>query len=293
MTDRLRAAWKRRVWIHLLRRFHPEIEVPLLTGVVRVDLRDEIIGRLVYLEGQYEAELQRLMAAMDLAGGVCVDVGANIGLHSMAMSRLAKRVYSFEPESHNFRLLQRNLERNGIRNVTALRSAAGDREGSCRLAVHPSNYGDHRIAVGDSTVRTQETPMTTLDTALRDMPAGAIKLIKIDVQGFECNVIRGMRETLRRNPDTFLILEVFPEGLAGAGASASELVATVRDLGWNGWEFHDFRLIPLLEPWAYDLIRGGKYADLVLSRDGRSITEVLEKMYGQSLGRGVRESVTA
>ncbi len=288
---RLRRLWKRRVWMSVRRQFRPQVDVPVANGIMRVDLRDAVIGPTLYLDGEYEAELRRLFEAADLSGGVCVDVGANIGLHTISMSRLAGdrgKVYAFEPESRNFKILEHNLRRNGIRNVSAVQNAVGDREGSCRLAVHPSNYGDHRIAASGPVPESnlshwQDLPMTTLDTALATVPAGSVKLIKIDVQGFEFHVVRGMRQTLRRNPDAILILEVFPEGLTAAGSSAAELVSAVRDLGFDGWELHDSRLVPMLEPWAYDLIRGGKYEDLALSRAGVRIGEVLGRLHGQPL----------
>src|SRR5207302_3253625 len=132
-----------------------------------------------------------------------------------------------------------------------------------------TNYGDHRVSSG--TDGTEEAPMVTIDSVLRDIPDDSIGLIKIDVQGYELHVIRGMQQTLRRNPGVILIVEVFPDGLRAAGSSAFELVSCLQDWGFDGWEFHDFRLIPCQEPHVYDWIRGGKYQDLVLSRRGERI----------------------
>jgi FkbM family methyltransferase len=249
-----------------------------------VDLRDEVIGTLLYLHADYEPELQGLMRCMHLDGAVCLDIGANIGLHTLLMSELVGsggRVFAFEPQSRNFELLQKNLALNHAGNVVARRAAAGSREGVCRLAVHPTNYGDHRVASGSE--GSEEVPLVTIDSALRDIPDNSISLIKIDVQGYETYVINGMQDTLRRNPHAILIIEVFPEALHAAGASASELVALLQKCGFDGWEFHDFRLIPCQQPHVYDLIRGGKYQDLVLSQHGERITEVLERLYGQPL----------
>lgn len=281
--SRVRAAWKRRVWIEARRRFRPEVELSLRDARFTVDLRDRVVGSLLYLDGEYEPEAQRLLRAMDLRGAVCVDVGAHMGLHTMLMSKLAGpdgRVFSFEPQSRNFDLLQRNIRANGLSNVQARRAAVGDRDGTCRMAVHPTNLGDHRVAAGGFNGGVEEVPMVRLDSVLSGLP-GAIGLVKIDVQGYETHVIRGMRETLRCNPDAILMIEVFPEGLEAAGSSASELVKLLHGLGFDGWEFHDFRLIPCQQPHIYDLIRGGKYQDLLLSRRGERITEVLSRLYSE------------
>jgi FkbM family methyltransferase len=292
--ERAWRAWKRRIWVRVLRRVHPEIEVTLGQQRLRIDLRDEIIGTLLYLGEDYESELQRLMRCLDLDGAVCLDIGANIGIHTLLMSELVGpggRVFAFEPQSRNFELLRENLQLNGASNVVARQVAAGDREGVCRLALHPTNYGDHRVtSAGDGA---EEAPITTIDSALRDSLDGCVGLIKIDVQGYESHVIRGMQETLRRNPGAILIVEVFPEGLHAAGSSAAEMVSSLRECGLDGWEFHDFRLIPCQAPHVYDLIRGGKHQDLVLSRHGGRITGVLERLYGQSLREKQCEPVGA
>src|SRR5439155_15680161 len=178
-------------------------------------------GRLLYLDGGYEGETERLIRAIDLEGGVSVDIGANIGLHTVLMSDLtgpAGKVFAFEPEAGNFRLLKHNLNRNGSTNVTAIQAAVGGRNGTGHLAVNPLNFGDHRVAHGSPTGRAEvEVPITTIDESLRSLPHGVVKLIKIDVQGYEWHVIQGMAETLRSNPDAILIVEIFPEGLAEAG----------------------------------------------------------------------------
>src|SRR5262249_10058136 len=103
--DRLRRAWKRRVWMSVLSRIRPEVEVGLSGRRMGVELRDEVIGRLLYLSGEYEPYIERLVRYMDLRGGVCIDIGANIGLHTLTLSELvgpAGRVFAFEPEAHNF-----------------------------------------------------------------------------------------------------------------------------------------------------------------------------------------------
>ena len=293
-TDRLSKAFTRRVWIHALRRFQPETEVQLHGKRLRIDLRDTVVSTLLYLEGEYESEVQRLMQAIGLEGGVCTDIGAHIGSHTLEMSRLVGprgRVFAFEPQSRNFELLEKNVRLNGASNVIARHAAVGDRQGVCRLAVNAVNHGDHRVSTsGDGA---EEVPMLTIDSALREVEDGAVRLIKIDVQGYETYVVRGLRETLRRNPEAVLFIEIFPEGLHAAGSSAAELVGELRDLGLDGWEFHDFRLIPCQAPHIYDLIRGGKYADLVLSRKGQRITGILERFYGQPLVARKSEAVMA
>jgi FkbM family methyltransferase len=285
MLTRLAHAWRRRVWIHILRRFSPRVTVQIGSRRILVDVRDAVIGSLLYVEREYENTLEQLIDCLEIRGGACLDIGANIGLHTTLLSQLvgpSGQVFAFEPEPANSALLHRNLQLNNNTNVRQSESAIGDCEGTCRMRLSPSNFGDHRVANGTAESDSIEVPINTIDHLVGSLAPGIIKLIKIDVQGYELRVMRGMLETLRRNPAVVLIVEIFPEGLAQTGSSASELMQLFKDLGFQGWEVHDFRMIPLLEPWAYDLIRGGKYVDVVISRDSARLNRLLNQYLGET-----------
>jgi FkbM family methyltransferase len=292
---RVRQAWRRRISLPVLRWLHPQVELRLGGQRLCVDLRDGVISRLLYLTGTYEPQLQRLFRSIDLRGATCLDIGANIGLHTVAMSQLVGptgQVYAFEPEPNNARLLQHNLQVNGISNVIVKRSAIGDREGHCFLAVNTSNHGDHRVSSNSSDdVVIREVPMATIDACMRSIPAGAVKLIKIDVQGYEYQVIRGMRTTLRRNPAAIVLLEVYPDALREAGTSASGLMQLLRDLGLTGWELHAHRLIPMAEPWVYELISAGKDVNVVVSANAEHLVNVLGRYFGRPIQRSCADEV--
>jgi FkbM family methyltransferase len=292
---RLQQAWKRRVWADLRASWRPEVDVLVGNRIVRVDLRDRIIGRLLYLGEGYETHLDRFIAGANLEGRICVDVGANIGLHTLTLSAAvgpSGKVFSLEPENRNFALLERNLRANAVTNVTAVHCAAGESEGKCELKLSSENFGDHRVAggtrVGPGGFGIQTVPMCTVDRLLRETGDGEIGFIKIDVQGYEMQVLRGMEQTLRRNRDAILLIEVFPEALRDAGFSPETLVRHLHDLGLSGWEIHPHRLLPCAEPWVYELVARGKYVDLALSGDRARLDQALEYMWGSPL-RGRRD----
>jgi FkbM family methyltransferase len=278
----LRRRWKRRVWMYVRRRVRPLTVVPVDDFRLTIDLNDRGLGRMLYFGDDHEPELRALMRQLPLAGGVCVDVGANVGLHTVVMSRLVGpggRVFAFEPDPHNFRLLETNLRLNGARNATARQCAIGDADGVCRLARNPRNYADCRVTSDLPAWSSHEVPMTTLDAALPDLPPGAIRFLKLDVQGSECRVLRGMRRTLVRHPDLVMVVEVFPGGLGQAGASARELIELLTDLGFSGWEFTRDRVQPMAQPWVYDLMTGGN-TDVVVSRNEERLREIVSRWRG-------------
>ena len=279
----MRRTWK--TWMRLRRLVRPEVTVAMGSRRIRIDLRDRIIAKRLYLGIAWERDLQELLAAMSLRDGVCLDIGANIGVHSLLMSELvgpAGRVYAFEPEPRNFALLEANLKLNRVTNVTAAATALGDSVGTCRLAVSPNNFGDHRVASGTEG-RGGDVPITTVDAAMATVPDGAVRFVKVDVQGYEHHILRGMRATLGRNPDLILALEVFPQALRAAGSSAQEVMERLRDIGMVGWEFLP-RLQPIQPPWIYELIRDGDQVDVIVCRNASLLEEVLTRWHGGRLG---------
>jgi FkbM family methyltransferase len=215
---------------------------------------------------------------------VCLDVGAHIGIHSVLMSGLvgpAGRVFAFEPEPRNFALLEANVALNGLTNVTTVAGAIGDVVGTGRPALHLHNVGDHSVASRGGPGH--EVPVTTVDVALAAVSAGAVRFVKVDVQGYEPHVLRGMRKTLERNPDAVLALEVFPQALRAAGSSARGLMEWLREAGMGGWEFLP-RLQPIQPPWVYDLIPGRDRVDVIVCRNADLLEKVLARWRGSTLG---------
>lgn len=91
-------------------------------------------------------------------GWTVVDAGANIGYHTLVLSRAVGdkgKVYAFEPAPDNFALLVENLKLNNCQNVVAVNAALMDRDGMVNMTMNPSNHGDHHISTesGEFAVR--------------------------------------------------------------------------------------------------------------------------------------------
>jgi FkbM family methyltransferase len=127
-------------------------------------------------------------------GDLFVDVGANVGSYTILAGAAAKTFcVSFEPSPESFEALSRNVELNGIgERVTLVRAAVGERPGRARLTsgLGPMN---HIVAEGHRAEAT-EVEVMTLDGAL-----GALRptLLKIDVEGFEAEILRGASRVLQ------------------------------------------------------------------------------------------------
>lgn len=132
------------------------------------------------------------------AGARFVDVGANIGLSTILMARLADTVFAFEASPKNAIFLRKNLELNRIGNVRVHVNAASHEAGSVRIHEAGFGAGSHVVSSGHVAAHelsTVEVECLTLDSL--DLPR--IDFVKIDAEGHEPNVLAGARSLLRRD----------------------------------------------------------------------------------------------
>ncbi|UCE86256.1 MAG: FkbM family methyltransferase [Deltaproteobacteria bacterium] len=196
------------------------------------DSLDRYLASLAWRLGWLEGRERRWIEATLHSGMVAVDVGANIGVYTLALARCVGatgRVYALEPEPRNFRALSRAVEAAGLTQVELRQAAAGDAPGTAALSVSPANRGDHRLFASGSDRAVLEVPVLVLDELLRR--ESRIDFIKIDVQGTEPAVLRGLRATLERNPGLRVLCELCPALLRRAGATRDEFFAPLADAG--------------------------------------------------------------
>ena len=137
---------------------------------------------------------------------ICVDVGANIGLYSLAFAWLAPlgQVYAFEPSPGTFDHLRQNVENNHLGNVETFKLALGDQaEGSVHFHEFPFFTAGNFAVDNDSFLTSEalgsnyfEAPATTLDAFVAEHRIDRIDLVKIDVEGAELSVLDGAKKTL-------------------------------------------------------------------------------------------------
>jgi len=150
-----------------------------------------------------EAEIRILRLLVDRRRNA-VDAGANKGTYTHAIARYARHVYAFEPNPKMFAILKRTAGRN----VTPSPIALSDRSGEAELRI--PRYGKGSFSnqgASLSTVKVNEDyASTTVRTSrLDDLGLSDIGFLKIDVEGFEREVLDGARQTIARDHPTLLI----------------------------------------------------------------------------------------
>ena len=161
-----------------------------------------LIDRKVLFSGCHECDV--LAFVKDVLGGqenpVFVDIGANIGHHTLFASRYASRVYAFEPYASVREKLSDKLERNGIENVKVVSVALGDKTETRRFFAPPvENLGTGSFVeqYSEKNKVDQYLEICRLDDIFTEMGIAQASLMKIDVEGFEKQVLSGASQMMR------------------------------------------------------------------------------------------------
>lgn len=187
----------------------------------------------------YEPPVTELLERYVVPGTLFVDAGANIGYYTLLAARRTGpggRVVAFEPDATNFRLLKRNVEANGYKNVTLDPRALSDRGGTARLYLNDANRGDHRLFDPGDGRKSVEVATVTLDSALKGMHADRT-FVKMDIQGSEENAFRGMRGFLDSCAEAVLVTEFWPDGIRASGGDPGRYLDGIRAAGFRLFEF--------------------------------------------------------
>ena len=159
-----------------------------------------------YVVRPFEPMARRFMAVSIPPGGVVVDVGANIGLHTLHFARAVGptgRVLAVEPAEDNLAFLRWNVTANHLTNVEILGCAAGSSERRRPLHLQAKGTLHGFYPRKDCVAPTVEVDERPLDRLL----APPVDFVKIDTEGAEVEVLRGMEQTVRRSPSVRLLVE--------------------------------------------------------------------------------------
>jgi FkbM family methyltransferase len=177
--------------------------------------------------GVWEPHVSVLFRRLLKPNDVCVDVGANTGYYSLLASRIVGpggHVYAIEPALEAYSLLVENVELNGLRNVTPLQIAAGATSGHVHL--HAGDGGDIRSTViapdADADVPSGvRVPMSDVPAVVPPAELDRLRMVKIDVEGYEVEVLRGLVALYQRSARPSILVELH----TGAIEPALEILA--------------------------------------------------------------------
>jgi FkbM family methyltransferase len=205
------------------------------------DLRDTL-AREVCFTGKFEPQETSLLHTILRPGMTFVDVGANWGYFTLLASGLVGEsgtVVSLEPDPRMFALLQGNVARNRLSQVTPLALAAAAGAGVLTLAGFDEDDGNWGVStvVDDSAggPGTFRVAAQALDTILDEYGVSGVDLVKMDIEGAELLALRGMADGLCAHHYRRVLLELHPSILAARVRTPLEVCAPLVDNGYRAW----------------------------------------------------------
>ena len=210
----------------------------LLDGVeITVD-PGEVVGRSLLFGLPFEAGELRVFSTLLSPGNVFLDVGANCGMYSIiANNRLGPggRIFAFEPNPTVRELLTANLrKRDQGPAITILSTAIGNSVGEVTFSCSDDSAYSGLGHTGRSEVAaTIRVASSTLDHFVREQALPRVDVMKVDVEGFEAEVLSGGSALLSAPNAPAIMIEVADENLAGRGSSESAVLGQLRSFGYE------------------------------------------------------------
>ena len=214
--------------------------------------RRDVIGQTIIETGQWEGLMSRTIQASLSPGDFAMDIGANMGYDSLLMSQTVGAtggVIAFEPDHNNLRRLLENTKNLQFQNVAIISLALADIESLARIEIaNIENTGLSNLRHVEGNSLSQPVLISRLESLMELEKPINISLVKIDVEGFEFKVIKGMGNYL--DNIQALTCEINHEFLEQCGSSAKELFGHMNENGFisfcaeansnDRWEKSDF-----------------------------------------------------
>jgi len=190
------------------------------------NVNDFYVGRSLDTYGEFSEGEVELFAKIVRPGDVVIDVGANIGAHTVFLAKAVfpnGAVFAFEPQRIVFQTLCANTALNNLLNVFTYQQAVGESPGMILVPeLDPrsvQNFGGVDLGTSAPGI---PVPLVRLD----DLPLASCRLVKIDVEGMEANVLRGARQFVARLRPVLYVENDRAE-------KSAELIALLREMKYE------------------------------------------------------------
>jgi FkbM family methyltransferase len=213
-------------------------------------LRGDMVSQYADVYGEWCEQELRLFEKLVSAQGNVVEVGSHIGLHAVPLAKMAAqgRIFCFEPQRILHQILCANSALNNCLNLYAANRAVGDAKGTLEVAATdyatPWNYGSFSVDRGFSTEgefrgmqRKEAVELCRLDDEPALAALTSLRLLKIDAEGFELQVLRGAAKLIAAHRPVLFVENNKPE-------KGDELIAAIRALGYECYWFCAERFRP-------------------------------------------------
>ena len=195
---------------------------------------DSVVSSIVWLDG-FEDTSIAIWSVLSKKAQVILDIGSYTGLYSLvaAANHAAADITAFEPLSDNYTRLTKNIELNHFK-IRILNMALSDTTGAARFNVFSQpgflTSGGSLLEGGKQVKRSEEVELSTIDTLISERVFDSPELVKIDVEGAELSVLKGMQAVFDQGHRPDLLVEVLDE------QAGSELTAFFTEMGYKFYQ---------------------------------------------------------
>lgn len=218
-----------------------------LYNLAKINLyKDSVLSRLIY-EGFEQEEIEFLKKTLNV-GDIFIDVGSNIGLFSLVASKIVGnegKVICFEPAPSTFSRLEENAKINNLNNIDLRNIGLSDSVSELEFYISKNGYDAWNSFAPSQDNKLENSitvPVSTLDIELKDVDKTGIKLVKIDVEGWEKFVLRGGKE-LFMNFNPVVMVEFTEENTFNAGYSIHEIYDIMTGFGYVWYRIKNNELV--------------------------------------------------
>lgn len=230
--------WRVEQFIENWAKANPIRKIVRVAGGVRMFLdTSDFLQRTLFAAGDFDTHIRQTIQSRLKCGDTFIDIGANVGFYALCAAKIvgvSGKVFAFEPAPETMSALLNNIAINGTANIKAAQIALSDCSGETTLFLDAANNS------GATSMR--ETPNASqaitvkrdsYDNYAREQRVPTPSLVKIDVEGAECMVLKGMTELLARPDRPAMVIEISELSLKQMGSSKEELFAIMEKNGYR------------------------------------------------------------
>ncbi len=188
-------------------------------------LTNDLITESILLNGMHEKEYLKVIKSSlekHIKNKIVLDIGANIGTHSLFFSRLSRQVYSFEPNKKVFDLLELNTK--NYKNIQVFNFGLSNKSGLFNALIPMDNTGGAGLKQGDLKNSFSEKFRVKKYTDITLLKNKKIGLIKIDIEGHELKAFEGMKKLL--SSQSPLVLMEQKDGIYNNSSEETDFLKT-------------------------------------------------------------------
>ena len=210
-------------------------------------VKKEIDGHIIYFNTSdktylepfshnqlYEEDVSTILNKLLKKGMNVINIGASIGYFTLLAARQVGpkgKVFAFEPFPGSVKLLEKNVDANGYKNVETVQMAVSNKTGSSSLFLKPDTT-QHFVSNSKQDYKKIKIAVTTIDNYLKEKNL-KMDFVIMDAEGHENYILDGMRKTIEKNPHLEIITEFNPYTLEIAGTTGKDFLNKIEKLGFS------------------------------------------------------------